>query len=137
MRGEFVFLGRGLWAMATGRLRRSDHVVSLCPSVLAVLLGRLACRRGGHHVALVHDIQSGLAAGLGMVGGRWLLAAMRLLERRVLNGVDTIFVLSEHMRQTLLGQGVTTPIQVLPIWVDAAVIQPRSEEHTSELQSLM
>lgn len=124
MLGEFAFLGRGLWAMATRRLRRSDHVVSLCPSVLAVLLGRIACRRGGHHVALVHDIQSGLAAGLGMVGGRGLLAAMRFLERRVLNGVDMIFVLSEHMRSLLVEQGVTAPIQVLPIWVDAAAIQP-------------
>src|SRR3546814_16555109 len=76
------------------------------------------------YCTLVRVSRSGLAAGLGMVGGRWRLAAMRLRERRVLNGVDTIFVLSEHMRQTLLGQGVTTPIQVLPIWVDAAVIQP-------------
>lgn len=124
MLGELAFLGRGLWAMATGRLPRSRHVVSLCPSVLAVLLGRIACRSGGHHVALVHDIQSGLAAGLGMVGGRGLLAAMRSLERRVLNGVDVIFVLSEHMRRTLVEQGVTAPIQVLPIWVDAAAIQP-------------
>lgn len=124
MLGEFAFLGRGLWATATGRLPRSQHVVSLCPSVLAVLLGRIACRRGGHHVALVHDIQSGLAAGLGMVGGRGLLAAMRWLERRVLNGVDVIFVLSEQMRRMLVEQGVTAPIQVLPIWVDAAAIQP-------------
>jgi len=93
--------------------------------VLSVLLGRLACRRNGHHVALVHDIQSGLAAGLGMVGSQgWLLSAMRVLERWVLNGVDVIFVLSEHMQQRLIAQGVTAPIQVLPIWVDAAAIQP-------------
>ncbi len=125
MLGEFLFLARGVTALATGRVARSRQVVSLCPSVLSVLLGRLACRRNGHHVALVHDIQSGLAAGLGMVGSQgWLLSAMRVLERWVLNGVDVIFVLSEHMQQRLIAQGVTAPIQVLPIWVDAAAIQP-------------
>src|SRR3546814_19281755 len=133
MRGEFVFLGRGLWAMATGRLRRSDHVVSLCPSVLAVLLGRLACRRGGHHVELVHDIQSGLAAGLCMVGGRRLIAAMRLLERRVLTGVDTIFVLSAPIRQYLTRQGVTTPIQALPNWGNPPFNLPITTHHTRQL----
>lgn len=122
--GEFAFLGRGLWRLATGRMPRSRHVVSLCPSVLSVLLGRVACRRGGHHVALVHDIQSGLAAGLGMVGRGGLVSAMRALERRVLNGIDVIFVLSEHMRRQLTEQGVTAPIRVLPIWVDGAAIQP-------------
>ena len=124
MLGEFVFLARGVASLATRRVPRSDKVVSLCPSIMTVLLGRIACRRGGHHVALVHDIQSGLAAGLGMVGRGWLLSAMQALERRVLNGVDVIFVLSEHMRQRLVDQGVTAPIQVLPIWVDAAAIQP-------------
>lgn len=124
MVGELVFLVRGLAALATGRIRRGDMVVSLCPSVLAVLLGRIACRRRGHHFALVHDIQSGLAAGLGMVGRGWLLALMRTVERRLLNKVDRIFVLSEQMRQSLREQGVVQPIEVLPIWVDADVIQP-------------
>ncbi|MEQ8396059.1 glycosyltransferase [Thalassobaculum sp.] len=124
MLGEFAFLGRGLWALATGRVSRSDVVISLCPSVLAVVLGRLSCRWGGHHVAMVHDIQSGLASGLGMVGGSWLLRLMRALERWALNGTDGIFVLSENMRERLRNQGITTPIEVMPIWVDADLIQP-------------
>ena len=124
MAAELVFLLRGLGALFRGRIRRSRLVVSLCPSILAVLLGRLACRPDGRHFALVHDIQSGLASGLGMVGGGWLPALIRLLERRVLNGVDGIFVLSDQMRRRLEEQGVTVPIEVLPIWVDAAAIRP-------------
>lgn len=121
---ELLFLARGLGALAVGRSRRSDLVVSLCPSILTVLLGRIACRRRGRHFALVHDIQSGLAAGLGMVGGRWLPRLIQAVERWALNRVDGIFVLSEQMRERLLDQGVTVPVHVLPIWVDSARIQP-------------
>lgn len=122
--GELVFLCRGLAALAGGRVARADLVISLCPSILAVLLGRIACRRRGRHLVLVHDIQSGLAAGLGMVGGRWIPALMRAVERRVLDGADQIFVLSEQMRRRLEEQGVSCPIEVMPIWVDVAVVRP-------------
>lgn len=122
--GELVFLLRGLAALARRRPPRSALVVSLCPSIFAVLLGRLACRRGGCHFALVHDIQSGLAAGLGMVGGGLLLRLLQALERRVLGGCDAIFVLSEQMRDRLRAQGVGVPIELLPIWVDAGAIRP-------------
>jgi colanic acid biosynthesis glycosyl transferase WcaI len=100
MAGELIFLMRGLAALASGRIGRSPQVVSLCPSLLAVLLGRIACRRGGRHVV------------------------MRAAERWVLNGVDIVFVLSGQMRDRLRQQGVTVPIEVLPIWVDADRIQP-------------
>lgn len=129
MASETVFLLRGLHEIASRRTARSDHVISLCPSIFTVLLGSVACRRRGCHFALIHDIQSGLAAGLGMVGGRWLVAGMRLLERGILNRVDGIFVLSEDMRRQLRDQGITAPVQVLPIWVDASAIYPvRSAE---------
>ena len=56
-----------------GGLRRSMHVISLCPSILTVL-GSLSLRaRGGRHVTIVHDVQSGLGGSLG-VG--WLVTAI-------------------------------------------------------------
>ncbi|SMF59115.1 colanic acid biosynthesis glycosyl transferase WcaI [Tistlia consotensis] len=136
--GELAFLLRGLAALATGRAKRSRLVVSLCPSVFSVLLGRFACRRDGRHFALIHDIQSGLASGLGMVGGGLLPGLLRQLERRVLNGADCVFVLSDQMRRRLRRQGVTTAIEVLPIWVDAGAIRPlerRAGEPTTVLYS--
>lgn len=121
---ESAFLLSGLAALATGRLRRRERVVSLCPSIFTVLLGVIATRRGGSHIALVHDVQSGLAEGLGMVGGGTLVRALRWLERQVLNRTDMVLVLSEQMRAHLSGIGVRTPIAVLPIWIDTAAFPP-------------
>ena len=69
-------------------------VISLCPSILSVLVGAVAKRRGGRHVAIIHDIQSGLAGGLGMVGHPRLVQAMRWVERVILNRADRVVVLS-------------------------------------------
>ena len=121
---EGMFLLRGLAALAGRILKRHETVVSLCPSIFSVLLGNLATRRGGRHVAVVHDIQSGLASGLGMVRSGHLVRIMRWLERQILNRADLVLVLSETMRAQLLAQGVRTPIAILPIWVDTEAVKP-------------
>lgn len=129
---EAGFLLAGLRALATGRIRRSDLVVSLCPSIFTVLLGVLATRRQGTHVAVVHDIQSGLASGLGMVNAGVLVATMRWLERVVLNRADAILVLSDDMKRCLRAQGINRPIDVMPLWVDAGSSPvPAREENES------
>src|SRR3546814_18314820 len=63
-------------------MRISEWSSDVCSSDL--LLGIAATRRGGRHAALVHDIQSGLAGGLGMVRNGLLLRVMRFRseERR-------------------------------------------------------
>ncbi|MDE2228398.1 MAG: glycosyltransferase [Alphaproteobacteria bacterium] len=114
---EAHFLLAGLWALVRGRVPRRPVVVSLCPSILTVALGA-AARRGGRHIAIVHDIQSGLARGLGMVGSGVLVAAMRWCERTVLNRTDLVVVLDRAMRDELRLNGVVVPIEVMPIWVD-------------------
>jgi colanic acid biosynthesis glycosyl transferase WcaI len=121
---ELAFFAQGLLALVTGKLRRSELVVCLCPSIFAVLVGRAARRRDGLAVALVHDIQSGLAQGLGIVGSGRMLALMRALERTAFNRMDRIFVLSDQMRVRLRELGVARPISVLPIWVDTNEIYP-------------
>jgi colanic acid biosynthesis glycosyl transferase WcaI len=114
----------GLLALARGRVRRGGLVVSLCPSISSILLGVIATRRGGRHVAIVHDIQSGLAQGLAMVKSRWLVAMMRWCERAVLNRVDLIVAPTREMGEQLRRIGVTVPIEIIPIWVDAERIRP-------------
>lgn len=121
---EFLFFAQGVIALATGRIKRRAFVLSVSPSILAVLLGALAKKWSGRHVALVHDIQSGLAAGLGMVGQGLPLRAMRRFEALVLNRVDLVLVLSDEMRRQLVGQGVRTRVEVLPIWIDTEKIFP-------------
>ena len=121
---ETYFLFGVLLRLITGGIPRCHHVVSFSPSIMAVLAGVLTRRSGGQHLAVIHDIQSGLAAGLGMVGNSRFIQLMRFVERTVLNRVDRIVVLSEKMKQTLQAQGVRRPIEVLPIWVDPEKIYP-------------
>ncbi len=120
---EAGFLLRGLGALASGRIRRHPIVLALCPSILCVALALAARQRGGSVIAVVHDIQSGLAQQLGLNGGG-LARLMRRVERTVLNRVDLVAVLSQEMKDQLRGLGVTTPIDVVPLWVDTDLIQP-------------
>ena len=118
------FFLQGWRALVSRRVRPHRLVISLCPSVLAVLLGVMARHRAGRHIAVVHDIQSGLAQGLRMVRAGWLLRAMRWSERKILNRVDLIVVLTDEMKEHLRQLGVTAAIEVVPIWADTQRIQP-------------
>lgn len=123
MRSEGSFLRAGLARILTRQVTRRAHVLAFCPSMLALLLGRLASVRGGRLLGVVHDIQSGLASGLGL-GGGILVGGMRLAERWLLNRCDALIVLSEAMRRELQEMGVTRPIHVLSIWADTTRIRP-------------
>jgi len=122
--GEAWFLMYGTFALATGRVARHAVVLSLCPSILSVALGAMARLRDGRTVAIVHDIQSGLASGLGMVGRGWLSRLMQSCERMVLNRADLVVVLSQEMADELRRIGVTAPVEVVPIWVDTDQVRP-------------
>jgi colanic acid biosynthesis glycosyl transferase WcaI len=134
---ELEFLLKGLLALVGGRVRRRKVVLTLCPSILCVALGLLARQRGGTCVAVVHDIQSGLAQGPGMVGGGGRLAGlMRWCERAVLNRTDQIVVLSLEMQDKLRRIGVSAPIEVMSIWVDTDQIRPSTPAAHSRVQVL-
>lgn len=133
---DACFLLNGIGALLRRQVGRSALVVSLCPSILSVALGMIARRSGGRHIAVVHDIQSGLARGLGMVGSGWILKAMQWCERRILNRVDLVAVLTDEMRQQLRAAGVTSPIEVIPIWVDTGRIWPIEILHDGPLTIL-
>jgi putative colanic acid biosynthesis glycosyltransferase WcaI len=120
---EAEFLLRGLAALATRRIERHPVVLALCPSILSVTLGLAARQRDGVCIAIVHDIQSGLAERLGM-GANRMGGLMRAVERTMLNKVDLVVVLSAEMKDQLRRIGVTTPIDVVPLWVDTDHIRP-------------
>jgi len=119
---EAGFLMRGLGALASGRIKRHAVVLALCPSILCVVLALAARQRGGSAIAIVHDIQSGLAQQLGMNGGA-LARLMRWVERAALDRVDLVVVLSQEMKDQLRRIGVNAPIDVVPLWVDTDEIQ--------------
>ncbi|TWT12960.1 glycosyltransferase [Reyranella sp. CPCC 100927] len=134
--GEAWFLMYGAFALATGRVARHGVVLSLCPSILSVALGAMARLRHGRTVAIVHDIQSGLASGLGMVGRGWLARVMRSCERVVLNRADLVVVLSQEMADELRRIGVTAPVEVVPIWVDTDQVRPLPARNDGRLTVL-
>ncbi|HEY1722414.1 MAG TPA: glycosyltransferase family 4 protein [Magnetospirillaceae bacterium] len=125
---ELSFFLGGLRHVITGRVKRHDLVISLCPSIFSVALGAVACRRRGRHVAIVHDIQSGLAKGLKMVSAPGIVTVMRIVERMVFNRTDLLTVLTREMADQLRENGIKAPIDFFPIWVDldrfAEAIEP-------------
>lgn len=110
---------------AAGGEPRADQVVSLCPSILSTLGALLLVRRGGRHIAIVHDIQSGLGSALGSGPVRLILPPLRWLEAATLNRTDHVVVLSDAMREALLRLGVRRPITVLPPSIDTRRITPQ------------
>ena len=119
---ESSFAISGGSALLRDRSAPADIVVALCPSIFTVLLASAQSRRGTRCVALVHDIQSGIAEGLGMAGGK-TIGALRRLERVAFNRCDLLVVLSDEMGQKLRRMGVTRPICVHPIWIDTDRIE--------------
>jgi colanic acid biosynthesis glycosyl transferase WcaI len=99
------------------RIGRADHVVTLVPSCLSILAGAAYARAGVTPTALIHDIESGLAAATGLAKSAPLMWLMRAAERLCFARAGRIAVLSGAMRQVLHRSGVTRPIAVIPIWI--------------------
>lgn len=124
---ELAFMARLLMAWLSGRVAPSQALISLSPSVFTVFGALPLKARGGRHVAVVHDIQSGLGAALGGGLTRALMPILRGLERWTLNRPDAIIVLSEEMRRHLRDMGVRRPIEIQPPMVNAQFIRPAPE----------
>jgi colanic acid biosynthesis glycosyl transferase WcaI len=122
-----MFMLRLLGRRVTGSTKPCDALISLCPSIFTVVGALALKRRGGRHMAVVHDIQSGLGAALGGGLTRALMPVLQGLERWTLNNVDTVIVLSEEMKQHLRALGVRTPVEIQPPMVNADFIHPAKE----------
>lgn len=112
---------------ALARKRRYAGVVCVCPSIFVVVIAPMFRRRDGRVVAIVHDVQSGLARSLKFGGARTILKLLQGLERWALNRCDRVIVLTEGMAGELRVLGVTRPIDILPPQVDVREITPRPE----------
>ena len=124
---ELAFMARLLACRASGAVKPRAALISLCPSIFTVLGTLPLRRRGGRHVAVVHDIQSGLGHALGGGMTRALMPLLRRVESWTLNQVDAVIVLSEEMRRHLQAMGVRRPLEIQPPMVNTAFIQPASE----------
>lgn len=125
---DMVFLMCAVRDVMAGSIARGSVTVSFSPSIFTTIVGWIATPRDGRHIAIVHDIQSGLAEGLGFSGAYLFVKPLRVLERLALNRADTVVVLSLEMGHQLKKLGVTRPIVELPIWVDPQLIQPLPDD---------
>lgn len=111
-------------AALLSRKRRYRGVICVCPSVFVVLVAPFFRARDGRVVAIVHDIQSGLAANLkfGMAGG--LTQLLRKLEAWALNRCDRVIALTPGMERELRELGVKGTIDIIPPQVNVREIVP-------------
>lgn len=121
IRNDVRFL-LGVWSRAfRGRFRGTEIIVTYVPSILtlfAALPVRLVTR--SRMIAVVHDIESGLAHSLGLTTNKVVLSVMRFVERIALNSADHVVVLTEGMRSELLRVGCRRPISVVSIWASTS-----------------
>ncbi len=122
-------LGEASFAISAtaSKTRRYRGVICVCPSVFVVLIAPLFKRRDGRLVAIVHDIQSGLAASLQFGAGRPLMHLLRKIEAWSLNRCNAVIALSPAMADELKHLGVKAPIFVIPPQVDVREIIPTAE----------
>lgn len=114
--------------------RRTSAVLSITPGTPWVTAAARAFRApGGRHVALVHDVQSGLATSLGIAPGA-LQGLLRRSERASLQRADAVAVLTPQMGDALRSIGVTRPIHDAPLWATVAVDAERLPPATRSLQ---
>ncbi len=128
LRNDIRFLRHVVWSAATQKFRGTDIIVAYVPSVMT-LFGAKAVRlfTGAPIVAIVHDIESGLASSLGIAKGGTLLRLMRLVERIGLNFARSVVVLTEGMAEELHNIGCRAPLKVISIWgnvVSESAIDP-------------
>lgn len=109
-----------------GTIDPGTVIVAFVPSSLTVLAARLLRPRGCGIVAVVHDVESGLAGATRIVDRGPLIRMIRWVERFAFNSADRLIVLSEAMRDVVARIGAVRPISVQPIWIFTE-LQPLEE----------
>src|SRR5262249_21908699 len=103
--------------VARSPAERPDVIVAYVPTCLSLLgAAALSWRTGARLIGIVHDIESGLAASLGIARQSFILRSMRFVERVAFNRAAEIIVLTDGMAEELRDIGCRRPITVLPIW---------------------
>jgi colanic acid biosynthesis glycosyl transferase WcaI len=114
---DLAFLGGLLRHSIEPKLAPADVIVAYVPSCLSLFgAAVLSWRLGASVVGVVHDIESGLAAALGIARTGLLYRLMRLVERAAFACASRMIVLTDGMAAELRDIGYQGPMTVLPIW---------------------
>src|ERR1019366_4881576 len=121
VKNDIRFLLGVWWRAILGKFQGTDVIVAYVPSILTLLAAlpvRILTR--SRVVAVVHDIESGLARSLGLTSNKFVLSVMHLVERFALNGCDSVVVLTEGMKSELQQIGCRRPISIISLWASLA-----------------
>lgn len=111
------YLLRSLRSALTYKANQYDTIVVYVPSILTLFAAKATqLRSKSRIVAVVHDIESGLAESLEITKNKLLLSAMRLGEKIGFSFADQIVVLTDGMETELRKLGCKKPITVISIW---------------------
>lgn len=128
IRNDIRYLMRVAKGAFRGDFKGTEAVVAYVPSIFTLYGARvIRWRTGARILAVVHDIESGLASSLGIASGGALLRLMRLVERIGLGFADHVVVLTDGMKEELRDIGCRRPITVLSIWANAGDFVPLDE----------
>ena len=128
LKNDLRYLKSCLKHAIKGSYSDAEAIYAYIPSVLTLYGAKvLKMRSGAPLIAIVHDIESGLAHSLGITSKPAMLKIMRMVERIGLNFADHVIVLTEGMKNEIVDIGCNKPIDVLPIWSQVADIAPIDE----------
>jgi colanic acid biosynthesis glycosyl transferase WcaI len=128
IRNDIRYLTQVAKGVLRGEFKSTRVVVAYVPSILTLYGARcVRWRTGAPILAVVHDIESGLASSLGIASGGAMLRLMRFVERIGFGFADHVVVLTEGMKEELEGIGCRKPVTVLSIWANAGEFVPLDE----------
>lgn len=132
MRRAASFVGFTALAAAKGRSGDDvDGVIAVSPPLTLGLAGHAIARaRGAAYVFNIQDVFPDVAIELGYLRNPLLIKMARALERRCYRAADAITVLSDDLRDNIVGR-VSDPskVRVIPNFVDTDFITPLETEN--------
>jgi colanic acid biosynthesis glycosyl transferase WcaI len=133
-KNDLRYFLRVLYSALVGQVHRRGAIVAYVPSILCLLAGVLIGKMTGVRViAIVHDIESGLARSLAIAKRGPAIAILRFVERLSLNGADEVVVLTPAMKSEIENIGCRRPINVIPIWAELPPHSPGASGKCSVL----
>jgi colanic acid biosynthesis glycosyl transferase WcaI len=96
----------------------------LQPQILGLALSWVARLRGVKLAFTVQDLHTDVLIELSVVKSRWLVRALKGIERSAYRKSDGLAVISRGFEEHVRNHGASCPVWVIPNWIDLEAIYP-------------
>ncbi len=121
----FLWFTVASFAVALSRTRPRAVFAVLQPLTVALPMLALARAKRAGLVFNVQDLHPDALVSLGLIRQRWLIGALRGVERMAYSRCDALSVISEGFRQHCLERGaIANRVRVIPNWIDLDEVRP-------------